>query len=81
MYFECLEGMSPLGGSGGMPPRKIFSKKGSRDAIRGILGTLRQEKMCNNNNYSDNKIFICLPILIQSLLIIFLTFKSFYFSQ
>ena len=37
--------------------------------------------MCNNNNYSDNKIFICLPILIQSLLIIFLTVKSFYFSK
>lgn len=60
----------------GHASRKIFNKKGD------ILGTLQQEKMYNfslsfcayfgvyNDNYSDNKIFICLPILIQSLLII-----------
>ena len=37
---------APRGVRGYAPP-KMFSKKESGDAIWGILGTLRQEKMCN----------------------------------
>lgn len=39
------------GGSGGMPPWKIFNKQVPGDAIRGIWGTLWQEKLCN---FSDS---------------------------